>query len=155
MNVEERIKTDAQLPLRRRTVIHLMLVNNHLQDVLAHALKPFDVSLQQFNVLRILRGQKDKPANLSTLSERMVSRMSNTTRLVDKLIAKDFVRRNTCPENRRKIEIRLTRSGREALENMDVAVEAAEQKLMHALSKEQLKDLNILLDHINSTNENH
>jgi DNA-binding MarR family transcriptional regulator len=106
-------------------------------------------------VLRILRGQKDKPANLSTLSERMVSRMSNTTRLVDKLIAKDFVRRNTCPENRRKIEIRLTRSGREALENMDVAVEAAEQKLMHALSKEQLKDLNILLDHINSTNENH
>jgi DNA-binding MarR family transcriptional regulator len=155
MNVEERIKTDAQLPLRRRTVIHLMLVNNHLQDVLASALKPFDVSLQQFNVLRILRGQKDKPANLSTLSERMVSRMSNTTRLVDKLIAKDFVRRNTCPENRRKIEIRLTRSGREALENMDVAVEAAEQKLMHALSKEQLKDLNILLDHINSTNENH
>ena len=155
MNVEKRIKTDAQLPLRRRTVIHLMLVNNHLQDVLAHALKPFDVSLQQFNVLRILRGQKDKPANLSTLSERMVSRMSNTTRLVDKLIAKDFVRRNTCPENRRKIEIRLTRSGREALENMDVAVEAAEQKLMHALSKEQLKDLNILLDHINSTNENH
>ena len=155
MNVEERIKTDAQLPLRRRTVIHLMLVNNHLQDVLAHALKPFDVSLQQFNVLRILRGQKDKPANLSTLNERMVSRMSNTTRLVDKLIAKDFVRRNTCPENRRKIEIRLTRSGREALENMDVAVEAAEQKLMHALNKEQLKDLNILLDHINSTNENH
>jgi len=155
MNVEKRIKTDAQLPLRRRTVIHLMLVNNHLQDVLAHALKPFDVSLQQFNVLRILRGQKDKPANLSTLNERMVSRMSNTTRLVDKLIAKDFVRRNTCPENRRKIEIRLTRSGREALENMDVAVEAAEQKLMHALSKEQLKDLNILLDHINSTNENH
>ena len=153
MNVEQRIKTETVLPLKRKTVIHLMLVNNHMQDVLAQALKPFEVSLQQFNVLRILRGQKGKPANLSTLSERMVSRMSNTTRLVDKLITKDFVRRNTCPDNRRKIEIWLTDAGRQSLEEMDRAVETAEQLLMHALTDDQLKDLNSLLDHINNTNE--
>ncbi len=153
MNVEQRIKTETVLPLKRKTVIHLMLVNNHMQDVLAQTLKPFEVSLQQFNVLRILRGQKGKPANLSTLSERMVSRMSNTTRLVDKLIAKDFVRRNTCPDNRRKIEIWLTDSGRQALQEMDTAVEAAEQLLMHSMNEDQLKNLNELLDHINNTNE--
>ena len=153
MNVEQRIKTDTVLPLRRRTVIHLMLVNNHMQDVLAQALKPFEVSLQQFNVLRILRGQKGKPANLSTLSERMVSRMSNTTRLVDKLITKDYVRRNTCPENRRKIEIWLTDAGMQALKEMDLAVEAAEESLMHSLNDNQLENLNELLDHINNTNE--
>lgn len=153
MNVEQRIKTETVLPLKRRTVIHLMLVNNHMQDVLAQALKPYEVSLQQFNVLRILRGQKGKPANLSTLSERMVSRMSNTTRLVDKLITKDFVRRNTCPENRRKIEIWLTDAGMQALKEMDLAVEAAEQSLMNALNDDHLENLNELLDLINNTNE--
>ncbi|MEJ2163571.1 MAG: MarR family transcriptional regulator [Robiginitalea sp.] len=154
MNVEERIRTDTALPPVRRTVIHLMLVNNHLRDMLAQALKPYDVSLQQFNVLRILRGQNNKPANLSTLNERMVSRMSNTTRLVDKLITKGFVDRKTCPENRRKVEIRLTESGRKALEKMDRAVEAAEKKLMNSLDTDQLYHLNLLLDQINNSNGN-
>lgn len=148
MNVETRIKTDQPLPLQRRTIIHLMLINNHINDLMAQALKPFDVSLQQFNVMRILRGQKGKPANLSTLNERMVSRMSNTTRLVDKLIAKGLVQRNTCPENRRKVEIRLTEKGLDSLKDMDSAVEIAENELMGSFSSEQLKKLNALLDHI-------
>ena len=148
MNVEARIKTDQPLPLQRRTIIHLMLINNHISDLMAQALKPFDVSLQQFNVMRILRGQKGKPANLSTLNERMVSRMSNTTRLVDKLIAKGLVQRNTCPENRRKVEIRLTEKGLDSLKDMDTAVEIAENELLGSFSSDQLKKLNTLLDNI-------
>jgi DNA-binding MarR family transcriptional regulator len=148
MNVEERIKTDQPLPLQRRTIIHLMLVNNLIGEQMSQALKPFEVSLQQFNVLRILRGQKGKPANLSTLNDRMVSRMSNTTRLVDKLIAKGLAERNTCPENRRKVEIRLTEKGMESLKAMDRAVEAAENKLMGSFTEEQLKQLNELLDNV-------
>lgn len=153
MNVEERIKTTATLPPERRTIIHLMLVNNRIQDVLVQALKPFDVSIQQFNVLRILRGQKGKPANLSTLNDRMVSRMSNTTRLVDKLILKGFTARNTCPENRRKVEIRLTNEGISALNEMDRAVEQAEKELMSALDPEELIALNKLLDQITFKND--
>ncbi|MEJ2584095.1 MAG: MarR family transcriptional regulator [Robiginitalea sp.] len=148
MNVEERIKTDQPLPLERRTIIHLMLVNNQIGDQMAKALKPFEVSLQQFNVLRILRGQKGKPANLSTLNDRMVSRMSNTTRLVDKLIAKGLVDRKTCPENRRKVEIRLTPKGMESLMAMDRAVDAAEKELMGSFSDEDLRQLNKLLDKV-------
>jgi DNA-binding MarR family transcriptional regulator len=148
MNVEERIKTDQPLPLQRRTIIHLMLVNNLIGEQMSQALKPFEVSLQQFNVLRILRGQKGKPANLSTLNDRMVSRMSNTTRLVDKLIAKGLADRNTCPENRRKVEIRLTEKGLESLKAMDRAVDAAEKKLMGSFSDEQLRQLNELLDNV-------
>lgn len=153
MNVEERIKTTATLPPERRTIIHLMLVNNHIQDILAQALKPFDVSIQQFNVLRILRGQKGKPANLSTLNDRMVSRMSNTTRLVDKLILKGLTVRNTCPENRRKVEIRLTEEGIKALSKMDQSVERAEKELMGALETEEIVVLNKLLDQITFKNE--
>ena len=148
MNVEERIKTDQPLPLQRRTIIHLMLINNLIGEHMSQALKPFEVSLQQFNVLRILRGQKGKPANLSTLNDRMVSRMSNTTRLVDKLIAKGLAIRNTCPENRRKVEIRLTEKGLASLQAMDKAVDAAEKKLMGSLSEEDLRQLNDLLDKV-------
>lgn len=148
MNVEDLIKTDQPLPPARRTIIHLMLVNNHIGERMAQALKPFEVSLQQFNVLRILRGQKGKPANLSTLNDRMVSKMSNTTRLVDKLIVKGLVLRNTCPENRRKVEIRLTDKGMDALQAMDRAVDAAEKELMGSFTKSELKQLNGLLDRV-------
>jgi DNA-binding MarR family transcriptional regulator len=121
--------------------------------VLVQALKPFDVSIQQFNVLRILRGQKGKPANLSTLNDRMVSRMSNTTRLVDKLILKGLADRMICPENRRKVEIRLTDQGKYALAEMNLAVELAEKELMCALDSRQLDTLNTLLDQISFEHE--
>ena len=145
MNVEERIKTNKSMPLGQKTIIHLVLVNNTISEQMAHALKPFDVSAQQFNVLRILRGQKGKPANLSTLNERMVTKMSNTTRLVDKLITKGFVDRITCPSNRRKVEINITTEGQEALEAMDTAVQNAEDSLLKQFSNKELEQLDFLI----------
>ncbi len=134
------------MPLETRTLIHLTLVHNKLNELATNALKPFDVSLQQFNVLRILRGQQGKPANLSTLNDRMVTKMSNTTRLVDKLLAKDYVVRNVCPSNRRKVEILITEKGTEALSHMDQAVAEAENIMVQQFTKEDLEQLNILLD---------
>ena len=149
MNVEEIIKTSVSLPPERRTIIHLFLVYHRMNDALASALKPFGISLQQFNVMRILRGQKGKPANLSTLNERMIHKMSNTTRLVDKLLEKDYVSRKTCPSNRRKVEISLTPRGQSALEEMDREIDSVESKLMEGLSPSQMEHLNTLLNRIN------
>lgn len=123
-----------------------MLVENHINETIATALKPFEVSVQQFNVLRILRGQKNKPANLSTLNERMVTKMSNTTRLVDKLLTKGYVERRTCPSNRRKIEITITKQGNSQLEKMDSAMIHAEEEILKKLSIEELEQLNLLFD---------
>ncbi len=146
MNVEERIKTNELLPQERRTIIHMMLVNNTINEHIALALKPFDISIQQFNVLRILRGQKGKPANLSTLNERMVTKMSNTTRLVDKLISKGYVDRITCPSNRRKVEINITNKGIDKLIEMDKAMSQTESDLLHHFSNSELEQLNFLLN---------
>jgi len=146
MNVEAVIKTKKAIPLPQRTIIHLTLVNNRITEVLGNALKPFGVSLQQFNVLRILRGQQGKPANMSTLNERMVRKMSNTTRLVDKLLLKGYVDRVVCETNRRKVEISITDKGKEALIEMDKAVSTAEEDLVAQLNGEEMKVLNILLD---------
>lgn len=146
MNVEKIIKTDKQIPITSRTIIHLSLVETKINEIMTAALKPQGVSLQQFNVLRILRGQKGKPANLSTLNERMVTKMSNTTRLVDKLILKDYVERMVCPSNRRKVEINITPAGESALTLMDLSIKGAEEKLLENFSGDDLATLNELLD---------
>lgn len=146
MNVEEILKTDKKVPLHSRTIIHLVLVSNKIHERIASYMKPYEVSLQQFNVLRILRGQNGKAANLSTLNERMISKMSNTTRLVDKLISKGYVNRITCPSNRRKIEITITEEGERMLKKMDVAMDAAESEIVSNLTQQELEQLNKLFD---------
>ncbi|MFP2997692.1 MarR family transcriptional regulator [Spongiivirga sp. MCCC 1A20706] len=146
MNVEACLKTEKEIPLPKRTLIHLQLVASRLHEDLTETLKPFDVSLQQFNVLRILRGQKGKPATLSTISDRMVNKMSNTTRLVDKLIAKDLVRRDICPTNRRKVDITITQKGLDVLQNMDKAMDTTETKMVNDFSQTELKEINRLFD---------
>ncbi|MGB5692223.1 MAG: MarR family transcriptional regulator [Flavobacteriaceae bacterium] len=145
MNVEEIIKTETKIPLKSRSIIHLFLVHNKVNDHLAKVLKPFEVSLQQFNVLRILRGRKGKPANLSTLNERMINKMSNTTRLVDKLLVKGYVDRAVCPSNRRKVEITITTEGEKVLRKMDRTIKHAEEELVHNFSSKELEQLNLLL----------
>ncbi len=146
MNVEDIIKTDKELGLKSKSIIHFLLVQNKINEAMHLALKPLDVSLQQFNVLRILRGQKGQPANLSTINERMVTKMSNTSRLVDKLIAKDYVIRITCKNNRRKVEISITKNGLKALENMDLAMQKTEDELLSNFSTADLEQLNLLLN---------
>jgi len=149
MDVEQIIQTKSFHSQQQRTVIHLLLVGNRISELVGQALKPFGVSMQQFNVLRILRGQKDTPSNLNTLNERMITRMSNTTRLVDKLLERGYVSRTVCASNRRKIEIMLTSAGSEVLSKMDTVVREVEHELMQNMTEEEMKTLNLLLNQIN------
>jgi DNA-binding MarR family transcriptional regulator len=146
MNVEEVIKTQKKIPPEARTIIHLLLVHTHINETITNVLKPFEVSPEQFNVLRILKGQGDKAANLCTLNERMITKMSNTTRLVDKLMAKGYVSRTICRANRRKVEIRITGEGKEVLNEMNEAIKNAEALLLKKFSRTDLLQLNALLD---------
>lgn len=150
LNIEEIIKTKVELPLQKKVLINLLYTENWIQDKINAAFKEFDISIQQYNVLRILKGQKGKPANLSTIQERMVSKMSNTTRLVDKLIKKDLSKRVICEENRRKVEITITQKGLEFLKEVDPIVDSFEKELTSNLSKNELIVLNELLNKIRS-----
>lgn len=143
--LEDILKTKSEMPLAKKTVINISYTNTIIKDSILHALKPFDISIEQFNVLRILRGQHGKPTNLQDIQDRMVSKMSNTTRLVDKLILKGFVERFVCEKNRRKVEIFITQKGKEALLDIDPIVEQTETQITSALTQEELKTLNHLL----------
>tara|TARA_R100001369_G_scaffold38359_1_gene63957 strand:- start:747 stop:1211 length:465 start_codon:yes stop_codon:yes gene_type:complete len=139
------LKTKNELTLSKAAVINIFYSNNWIKDTLLMELKPYDLSLEQFNVLRILRGQNGKLINLQDIQERMVSKMSNTTRLVDKLINKKFVKRIVCEENRRKVEISITTLGKETLKTVDPLIESAENNVTKNLTQDELLHLNKIL----------
>lgn len=139
------IKTNSELPLPRKAVINITLTNTMVKESVLCIMKPFDLSMEQFNVLRILRGKKGDPANLQDIQDRMVSKMSNTTRLVDKLILKDLVERFTCENNRRKVDIYITDKGLKLLKEIDPIIDATEKEITSNLSDTELEQLNFLL----------
>ena len=136
------------LELAKNTVVGILKAGSKVEEHIGEVLKAFDISLQQFNVLRILRGRKGIPANLQTVQKRMIHKMSNTTRLVDKLILKKLVVRKTCKENRRKIEITITEKGLDVLSNLDTKIQKTEATILKPLNLEEQKTLRNLINKI-------
>ena len=130
----------------KKAVLNILYTQNILADKFNEILKPCDLSGEQFNVLRILRGRKGEPANMFDIQERMLAKTSNTTRLVDKLLLKDFVTRKICPANRRKIEVAITQKGLDILTELDPKVISYEEKFANNLTADELENLNELLE---------
>lgn len=143
--LEDILKTTAKLPLSKKTVIHISYSSIWMKDEIISDLKPYDISVEQFNVLRILRGKKGDPTNLQDIQERMLNKMSNTTRLVDKLILKGLVERFICEKNRRKVDIYITDQGLKLLNEIDPVVDKVEARITSKLSTQELETLNSLL----------
>ena len=146
MTLEDFIKPNSPITISKKTVLNILYTQNTIADKFNELLKPFDISTEQFNVLRILRGQKGKPANMCVIQERMVAKTSNTTRLVDKLLLKNLVTREVCPDNRRKIEVQITQKGLDLLDQLDPKVIQYENSFSNNLSSEELAKLNLLLE---------
>lgn len=146
MTIEEALHISVKLDLESKTAINLQYTSRILEEKFAGLLKEYDLTTPQFNVLRILRGQKGKPASLACIQDRMVDRNSNTTRLVDKLIKKDWVKRRVCPDNRRMVEIEITPDGLKVLEQLDPLTRELNAKNVAPLTQEELQILNTLLD---------
>jgi len=119
MRIEDEIQQKGFKDDYRRLLVNLLFTNNWLNQQMGPFFREFDLTLQQHNVLSILRGQHPAPVCFGDIQERMVDRNSNVTRLVNKLIEKGFVTRGICPDNRRMIEVRLTPSGLELLNHVD------------------------------------
>ena len=146
MNIDNTIRSIHKLGITTKTVVNLMYTTRIIEEAIAGVLQAYDITIQQYNVLRILRGQKGNPANLCTIQERMIDRSSNTTRLVDKLIKKEWVERRVCERNRRKVEIFITNNGLDVLQELDPVIDDNNKKIVSNLSFEQLEGLNRLLD---------
>jgi DNA-binding MarR family transcriptional regulator len=146
MNIEEVIKSNIQLSDAKKVILNVMYAQNVISDKFNELLKPYDLSSEQYNVLRILRGQKGNPANMNDIQERMIAKNSNTTRLIDKLLLKQLVTREVCPANRRKIEVQITNKGLAILNELDPKVVEHETFFAENVSPTELELLNTLLE---------
>ncbi|WP_284652536.1 MarR family winged helix-turn-helix transcriptional regulator [Flavobacterium terrisoli] len=152
MKIEEIIKSTVAMDNAKKVILNIMYTQNVISDKFSEILKPYDLSGEQYNVLRILRGQKGSPANMCVIQERMLAKNSNTTRLIDKLLLKDFVTRKVCPDNRRKIEVLITAKGLAVLAELDPKVTEHEQIFAANLSTAELEQLNALLEKYRNIN---
>lgn len=145
MRIEDILKISADIPLSKSVIVNLLYTNGIVNCELNKSLKPHDVSLQQFNVLRILRGQKGIPATLSVVQDRMITKMSNTTRLVDKLIKKGLVKKRINKQNKRKIDISITAEGLNFLNKIDTLIDSKEVEMVSSLTDKEATELVRLL----------
>ncbi|RFS22735.1 MarR family transcriptional regulator [Chitinophaga silvatica] len=146
MKLEDELKQPRFKDEYQRAMLNIIFSGSWLEMHSTQILKPFDLSSQQFNVLRILRGSRPRPLNLLDIQERMMDKMSNATRLVEKLRQKGLLTREQCDSNRRKVEIEITDKGMELLATLDPLMEEQHQLFANKLTSEEAKQLNVLLD---------
>jgi len=127
-----------------KAIINIKYTANWIENKSNHVLKPFKISVQQYNILRILRGAKEK-VTVQTVKDRMIEKSPNTTRLMDKLCAKNLMERVRCENDRRVVYVQIASLGLKMLEeiNMDGVGET-----MNRLTEEEAIHLNALLDKI-------
>lgn len=145
MKIEDEIQQKEFSSQMQKTLINIIFTANWLNLKFTQALKHYDLSLPQFNVLRILRGQKGSPATVNSITERMLDKSSNASRLVDKLKAKGFVDRRECPNDRRAVDILITDKGLTLLKELDKEMLHFEGKL-NQLEEGEMTAVNEVLD---------
>jgi DNA-binding MarR family transcriptional regulator len=149
MRIEDEIKQPIFRDELQKAHINLIFTAGWLQQRQAAAFKPFDLTLPQFNILRILRGQHPLPATVALLIDRMLDKTSNASRIVDRLEEKKLVTRTVCPANRRAVDIRITKVGLDLLDRIEAAG-ALNTHDIGNLSEAEMQQLNALLDKIRS-----
>ncbi|AKD02990.1 MarR family transcriptional regulator [Pontibacter korlensis] len=145
MRIEDEIHQSEFKDDYRRLMANLLFTNNWMNQQLMPFFKDLGLTLQQHNVLAIVRGQHPEPVCFGDIQNRMVDRNSNVTRLIDKLIEKGYVTRDICQSNRRMIEVRITDKGLQKLQEVDAKFPSLFERF-HNLSQEEAVLVSNLLD---------
>lgn len=143
--IEEAIQQKEFKDPYNKLVVNLLYTHSYMVTTQNCLFKPHELSPEQYNVLRILRGQNGAPTTVSSIQDRMLNKMSNASRLVDKLKMKDLVKREECPSDRRQVDVVITQKGLDLLAQLELLVEENNKTALH-LSLEEVEQLNDLLD---------
>lgn len=146
MKLEEAIQQKKFPSEEVKASINILFTSSWLQNEIRHLLLEYDISWQQYNILRILRGSHPVKMTTKDICSRMIDRMSNTSRLVDKLVQKGLVEQHRCPEDRRRVDISITKTGIDTAVDIGEAIEKQTNDLFSSLDSEESKLLNYLLD---------
>lgn len=147
MKLEEEIKQKTFISPYHRLTVNILFTASWLNTQTIRVLKPFGITPQQYNVLRILRGQNQKPASVGLIQERMLDKSSNASRLIDKLVEKKLIDRKTCPEDRRQVDIRINQKGLDLLQDVEPNIDHMDS-VFNSLSEEEATIAGDLIDRL-------
>jgi DNA-binding MarR family transcriptional regulator len=153
MKLEEAIQQKKFISEFQKAHLNILFSASYLNQQTTASLRPFGLTWQQFNVLRILRGRHPEPATVKLLTERMIDKTSNASRLVDKLLAKKLVERSTSQADRRRVDINITEAGLELLQQASHELEDGASFTGGSLTAEEAEQLNFLLDKFRTAEE--
>lgn len=145
MRIEDEIKQGKFHSEYQKLAINILFTNQWLAANTTKILKPHGISPQQYNVLRILKGQLPKAISVSNIMERMIDKMSNTSRLVEKLRQKEYIERITCEQDRRQVDVKITKKGLALLEKVNEEMNAF-KNISDNLTEKDAQIINKLLD---------
>jgi DNA-binding MarR family transcriptional regulator len=145
MSLSEDIQQKEYHSEYHKAILNILYTHNYLVTNMTDLFKEYDITRQQYNVLRILKGQYPAHASINLIKDRMIDKMSDTSRIVERLRLKGYISRTDCLSDKRSVEIRITEKGLDLLDGMQPRVIGLE-KLLHNLSEHETRELNVLLD---------
>ncbi|MFN7014709.1 MAG: MarR family winged helix-turn-helix transcriptional regulator [Bacteroidia bacterium] len=145
MKIEDEIKQKAFKNEYQKAMINIIFTSGWLEHKQTQFFKQWHISPQQYNVLRILRGQNNNPITIASIQERMMDKMSNASRLVEKLKQKNLIDRKECKTDRRQVDIIITQKGLNLLSDIDNQMNTLEQ-IIKNISDDEAIELNRILD---------
>lgn len=143
MRIEEEIKQQKFRSMQQKAVINLIYTSNWLQGKQQEFFKPFGITGQQYNILRILKGQHPKSISGTEIKSRMLDRNSDVSRLLDRLALKKLITRRTCPNDKRASDVLITPLGLDLLKRIR---KAGDEDNVLTLSEGEAEQLSHLLD---------
>ena len=148
MKLEEAILQTSFSSANQKITLNLIHTYNLFKDDLKNFFKPYGITSQQFNVLRILRGNYPEPYSTSQVRDRMLDKMSDVSRIVDRLVKKDLVKRSVTKTDKRLVDVVISDSGLALLEQIDAPLEAFMQEIFGSFSYKDKDDFLRLLGKI-------
>lgn len=146
MKLEEEIQQRKFRNEFHKLQINLLFTTSWMNQLTAQVLKPYNISWQQFNILRILKGMHPEPATVKVLTSKMIDKMSNASRLVEKLRQKNYIERKECKSDRRRVDIEITLLGLEVVEKTTQELNKLMDKQMANISEADAQMVNDVLD---------
>jgi MarR family transcriptional regulator, 2-MHQ and catechol-resistance regulon repressor len=136
----------------QKAIVNLIFTNNWLTEKIKLFLEKEDITPQQFNILRILRGSSPEPLSTLQIRERMLDKMSDTSRIVDRLVAKELVKKSSCKADKRLVDVVITDKGKKLLEKLDAKNDEMDG-MVATLTEAEAKTLNKLLDKVRGSSK--
>jgi DNA-binding MarR family transcriptional regulator len=145
VGIEKDIHQNKFISERQKAMINLLYTYGWVLEKIKNFLAKEDITHQQFNILRILRGSYPKPLSTLQIRERMLDKMSDTSRIVDRLVIKGLVKKTVCPADKRLVDVLITEKGQKLLKKLDAGTDHVTE-IMDGLSEKEAETLSALLD---------